>query len=405
MSLSVKVVLFKSKTLSNGEHPIMLRIIKDRKTKYINLKHSCLPDLWDDEENLPKKKHPNYTELIVLIDQKKLEANKLILNLEIQDKDFSADHIRKRLKGTSEYKSIFKYFDNVIAKLESSNRIGYANIFKSTRNSIKKFSGNKDLGFTEINAGFINNYEVDCLSRGVTMNAIFVYLRTFKTLLNYAKNDELVREDYNPFKDISFTKYRRIKTIKRAISKESVKVIAELKFAENTSIFHSRNYFLFSFYNRGMNFVDMAYLKWGAINNGKLFYTRRKTKENFSIGMLPPAIEILNFYQSSYPNSPDDYVFPILYRSHISAKSIDYRIDKVLKIVNKDLKKMGELAGIKEKLTTYVARHSYATVMKQSGIPTNIISESMGHDSEKTTQIYLESFGSQVLDEANKAIL
>ncbi len=405
MSLSIKVVLFKSKTLSNGEHPIMLRIIKDRKTKYINLKHSCHPDLWDEEGNLPKRKHPNYKELIILIDQKKLEANKLILNLDIQNREYTADQVRKRLKRTSEFKSIFKYFDHVIARLENSNRIGYANIFKSTKNSLEKFSANKDLGFMEIDASFINNYEADCLSRGVKLNSIFVYMRTFKTLISYARNEEIVREDYNPFKDNSFTKYRRIKTVKRAISKQNIKAIIALEIDNNTSQFHSRNYFLFSFYNRGMNFVDMAFLKWDDIANNQLSYTRRKTKENFNIGLLEPTIEILNYYRSNYPCSSNSYVFPILNESHNTAKSIDYRIDKVLKIVNKDLKDIAAAANIKEKLTTYVARHSYATIMKQSGVPINIISESMGHDSEKTTQIYLESFGNSFLDEANKAIL
>lgn len=405
MSLSVKVVLFKSKTLSNGEHPIMLRIIKDRKTKYINLKHNCHPDFWDEKNNLPKKKHPNYTELVVLIDQKKSEANKLVLNLDIQDKDYTADHIRKRLKRNFEFKSVFQYFDAVISRLENSNRIGSANILKSTKNSLKKFCGNDELTFTDINTSFINNYEANLLSRGVVLNSIFVYMRTFKTLLYNAKNEEIVKEEYNPFKEISFTKYRRIKTVKRAITKDNIKAIVALGFDKETSLFHSRNYFLFSFYNRGMNFVDMAFLKWGAINDNKLIYTRKKTKENFIIGLLPPALEILDFYKSNGPNSNNDYVFPILNDTHITAKSIDYRIDKVLKGFNKDLKTIAELAGIREKITSYVARHSYATIMKQSGVPTNIISESMGHDSEKTTQIYLESFGNNLLDEANKAIL
>jgi len=149
----------------------------------------------------------------------------------------------------------------------------------------------------------------------------------------------------------------------------------------------------------------MAYLKWGAVNDTKLSYTRSKTKENFNIGMLEPAIAILAYYKQNYPHTENDYIFPILDHSHASAKSKDYRIDKVLKQVNKDLKIIGQKLNIKEKLTTYVARHSYATIMKNSGVPIGIISEAMGHSSEKTTQIYLESFENKILDEASKAIL
>jgi len=405
MSLSVKIVLYKSKTLSNGEHPIMLRIIKDRKVKYINLKKSCHPDLWDEKNNLPKKKHPTYTEFKILFEQKVLEANKLALNLDIQDKDYTADQITKRLNRSSNYKSIIKFFEHVISRFENSNQIGYGNVFQTTKNTLVRFYGNKNLTFAEINTTFINNYEADLRSRGVGLTTIFIYMRTLKTLINYARNEDIVRDDYDPFKDISFAKYRRVKTAKRAISKESIKAIADLIFDEKVSLFHSRNYFLFSYYNRGMNFIDMAFLKWNAITDNQLSYTRRKTKETFVIGLLPPAIKILKYYKNNYPSTSDFYVFPILNESHLTARSIDNRIDKVLKIVNKDLKKIAELAGINEKLTTYVARHSYATNMKNSGVPINIISESMGHDSEKTTQIYLESFGNKILDEANKAIL
>jgi integrase len=118
-----------------------------------------------------------------------------------------------------------------------------------------------------------------------------------------------------------------------------------------------------------------------------------------------PAIDILKYYKKTYYDGEDSYVFPILNSTHKTAKSIDYRIDRMLKIVNKDLKEIATLAKIDEILTTYVARHSYATIMKRSGVSTSIISEALGHESEKTTQIYLDTFESKVLDEASMAIL
>ncbi|HKC69274.1 MAG TPA: site-specific integrase [Bacteroidia bacterium] len=402
---SIKVVLFTSKTLSNGEHPILLRVIQNRKISYISIGASSTKSLWDEQNNLPKKKHPLYKQLLVLIDAKRIEANKLQIELETDNVDLSAKEIKRKLKRTTNSKSVFKYFDETIKRLEKLNRIGYANVFKSTKNSLVSFWRKDELEFSEITPSFLSKYEENFLERGVSLNSIFVFMRTLKTLLNYARKENIIKEGYNPFKEISFTKYRRVKTKKRAITKEQIKQIAALQLQAETRLFHARNYFLYSFYNRGINFIDMAFLKWKDIKKDRLTYIRRKTKEQFTIGMLEPAIDILNYYKEIYYDGEDSYVFPILNSTHKTAKSIDYRIDRMLKIVNKDLKDIAALAGIDEKLTTYVARHSYATIMKRSGVSTAIISEALGHESEKTTQIYLDTFENKVLDEASMAIL
>lgn len=403
---SSKVVLFTSKKLKNGEHPIMLRVIKDRKPKYLSIGASCSKEMWDEKENLPKKKHKLFNELKVLIDKKQFQASKLLLSLNSDDKDYSAEEVKHKLiRRNNHKKTVFTYFGEIVTRLEQANRIGYSNIFQSTKKSLEKFRGGKDFSFSDVNTAFLVKYEDFLSGREVSPNGIFVYMRTFKTLINYAKRDNVVLEDFDPFKEFSFTKYRRIKTKKRAISKEQIQKFIDQNFEPETSLFHSKNYFLFSYYNRGINFIDMAFLKWENIKNGRLDYVRRKSKERFTIGMLEPAIKILEYYRKNYYESEDGYIFPILNETHITARGIDNRIDKVLKTVNKDLKTIAKEAKIDEKLTTYVARHSYATIMKRSGISTSIISEAMGHESEKTTQIYLDTFENHVLDEASKIIL
>jgi integrase len=402
---SIKVMLYTSKILSNGEHPIMLRVIKDRKPKYISLNLSCSKSLWNDKENIPSKKHPLYNSIVNKINKKKLEASKLIIGLETDDLELSAEQIQLKLKAEIKNKvSVFNYFNETIEKLEKSNRIGYANIFKSTKNSFMKFRNNKDLNFLDITPSLILKYEEWFYERDVKMNSVFVFLRTFKTLINNAKKEGITKTDFNPFKDISFTKFRRIKTSKRAISKDEIISISKLDIKEGTALSDARNYFLFSYYSRGINFIDMANLKWSNIANNRLIYERKKTKELLSIGLLDPAKLILDYYEK-FKEKESGFIFPILSDKYNTAKSIDNRIDKMLKIVNSNLKIIGSQAGIKEKLTTYVARHSYATVMKKSGVPTAIISEALGHESEKTTQIYLDSFENIVIDEASKSIL
>ncbi|HVB03493.1 MAG TPA: site-specific integrase, partial [Chitinophagaceae bacterium] len=402
---SIKIVLFTSKTLKNGEHPIMLRVTKDRKTKYISLQQSCPTDWWDRAANLPKRKHPLFKELLVKIEKKKLEANKLLLGLDNDEKEISVEEIKLKLqKEAVNKKKVIQYFDEVVERLERTNRLGYSSVFKATKNSLLTFKKGKDFDFSDITPSFLSNYEDAFYERGVVMNSVFVFMRTLKTLINYARKDNVVRNDFNPFRDISFTKFRRIKTKKRAITKEEIIKIAELEIKDNPRLLNARNYFLFSFYNRGINFIDMAYIKWENIRNNRLQYTRRKTKEDFTIALLPPAVIILNQYKDFYYENDSSFIFPILSYSYKTPRSINNRLEKMLRIVNGDLKEIAKLVGIKENLTTYVARHSYATILKRSGIATSVISEAMGHDSEKTTKIYLDSFENKILDEASKAI-
>lgn len=244
---SSKVVLFTSKKLKNGEHPIMLRVIKDRKPKYLSIGASCSKEMWDEKENLPKKKHKLFNELKVLIDKKQFQASKLLLSLNSDDKDYSAEEVKHKLiRRNNHKKTVFTYFGEIVTRLEQANRIGYSNIFQSTKKSLEKFRGGKDFSFSDVNTAFLVKYEDFLSGREVSPNGIFVYMRTFKTLINYAKRDNVVLEDFDPFKEFSFTKYRRIKTKKRAISKEQIQKFIDQNFEPETSLFHSKNYFLFS---------------------------------------------------------------------------------------------------------------------------------------------------------------
>lgn len=168
---------------------------------------------------------------------------------------------------------------------------------------------------------------------------------------------------------------------------------------------NSRNYFLFMFYCRGLNFTDLARLKWENIVDGELHYTRAKTKEGFRFKMHPAAVEILSHYSTLEGNSDAGYIFPILYKRHSTAKAIRYRKQKVLKMVNDDIEALASSVGIEKTVTTYFARHSYATILRVGGVSKEIIGQSLGHDSLKTTQIYLDDIGDPVVDEMINAAI
>lgn len=406
MSTTIKVLLYTSKVLKNGESPIMLRVIKDRKSKYISVGFSCHIDLWDTKENLPKKKHPLYKEIVVLIDNKRLEAGKLLLDLESENKNLSAFEIQSKLKKEkSNNSSVLDYFESVIKRLIATGQIKNADVYRDTKRNLSYFLENRKIQFSEIDIQFLNKFEEHLKNKGKGGNTIFIYMRTFRALINKAIKENVCSEKYYAFKNFSLAKYTKIKTAKRAIPKVDIEKIKNLDLSEHQNLIDAKNIFLFSFYCRGINFIDIALLKWSNIYQNTLNYTREKTKERFNLELLLPAIEILEYYKEYTFTNKDSYVFPILNENHKTPQSIYNRRQKMNGKINKDLKDIAIKAEIDADLTTYVARHSFATIMKKSGISTTIISQALGHDSEKTTQIYLESFENNILDEASKALL
>jgi len=298
---------------------------------------------------------------------------------------------------------LYEYFDKVIERFNKSGQIKTSEIYKDTKRNLVYYTGSKDVHFSEIDVSFLNQFEEYLKAQGKGGNTIYLYLRTLRAVLNKAIKEEVSSEKYYPFKKFSLGKYARIKTEKRAISKEDIdKIIA--KQPKTANIILARNIFLFSYYCRGMNFTDMAFLKWMDINGDRMIYVRKKTGELFNIKLLEPAIKILENYKR-IDQSKNDYVFPLLSSAHKTPQTIFNRKVKMLRAINKNLKAVTKLAGIKSELTTYVARHSYATILKKKGISTSIISQALGHQNEKITQVYLDSFANDVLDEASNLLL
>lgn len=394
---SIKVLLYTSKMLKNGEHPIMVRLTKDRKTKYISVGHSCLPDLWDHKKNLPKRKHPNFRELEINIELKKIEAKSLLLGLENEQKDFSLDDFKQRYRAQTIRTSVYEYIDKLTAELTKTGRIGYANSHKDLKRILTRFH-NKEFYFSDVDHPFLRRLEQFFRERDMNENAMGVYFRTLRAVYNKAIADGYIKKGDTPFDDFKVSKFKS-ETRKRAISKEDIQQLAKVEVAPSLRLYDSRNAFLFSFYCSGINFIDIAHLKWTNIVNGEtLHYEREKTGDVFTLRLLPPALEILEYYRQF---GTSGYIFPYLNASVYKTPAfIHQRVQDRRKVTNKDLKKLALLAGIDPILTTYTARHSFATVLKRSGVTTSKIAELMGHESERTTQVYLDSFEKEDLHDA-----
>ena len=403
--IKVEPILYTSKLLSNGEHPVMIRLTQNGKRKYFSLGVSCKTSQWNEKSNSPSSKHPLHKEIQILISHKVNEIRKEVYTQESVDNTVDLESIKNKFCKKGETLSLSTFIDALIEELKKNNKIETANIYRSTKNAWSRFFKQRNWSFDDISLPSIKEFESFCEGNQNMPNTIFLYMRTLKTIINTAKLRGVIGDGYDPFNAVSFSKYRKVKTRKRALSRLDFKKIESIEIEPCTRKFDSRNYFVFSYYAGGVNFVDLAQFKWSNIENDQLVYTRRKTNEIIQLPLLGGAQEILDYYKAWHDGNPDAYVFPILdERIHQSEVSINNRIHKVNNQMNKDPQEIASDLNIQVKVTSYVARHTFATVMKYQGVPVSMIGQALGHENEKTTQIYLDSFGSEMMKEAFKKL-
>ena len=367
----------------------MICICKNSKRKYISLGVSVAPQYWDFQKNKPKRNCPNKILIEKLIAQKSRELSELVLELEADNRQYTA------AKAT-----VGSLMQEHIRELRDANRTGYALSMEQVYNSLVKFSGHLDIPFSDIDIQWLKKYEQWLRSNGLAENTIGIRFRTLRRIYNIALERKLVKSEDYPFKSFGVSRLHQ-NTPKRAVNKDCIRKI--LNYPTDDKRYYCSlaiDLFKFSYFMGGINFADMAYLTGRNIMDGRLVYSRRKTKKIINLPLQQEALEVLEKYRSE-----SDYLFPIFLPYHKTEQQRRNRLHKVITKVNDALKDIGKELSIPIDLTTYVARHSYATVLKRSGVSTAIISESLGHSSEKVTQIYLDSFENSQIDEVMKNLL
>ena len=399
MSETIKVLCYKSKTLSNGEHPLMVCVCKDGKRKYQSLGISIKAEQWDFKTNQPKTKCPNRERILLLINEKINELQKTVLDKRIAGKDFTAATLIESTTKNKSHKTVGEYYLTYIQNLKKEKRIRYAGMLEVSYNSFIKFNKHLDIPFSDIDVAWLKKYELWMKEQNLSVSTISTRVRHLRAVFNLAIAEHSIKNDCYPFRNYKVSKLNK-QTPKRAIAKKDVMRIMGYQGKSEMECL-AIDVFVFSYLNAGINFIDIAKLKHSNIVESHLIYNREKTKKLINVPLQPKALEIIAKYQSD--KSP--YLFPILSPFHKTEVQIANRLHKVLAKVNKHLKEIGEKLNLPIPLTTYVARHSYATVLKRAGVSTSIISESLGHSSERVTQIYLDSFDNEQIDEAMKSLL
>ena len=378
----------------------MICICKNSKRKYISLGVSVAPQYWDFQKNKPKRNCPNKILIEKLMAQKSRELSELVLELEADNRQYTAATLVEKAVRPKVKATVGSLMQEHIKELRDADRTGYALSMEQVYNSLVKFSGHLDIPFSDIDIQWLKKYEQWLRSNGLAENTIGIRFRTLRRIYNIALERKLVKPEDYPFKSFGVSRLHQ-NTPKRAVNKDCIRKILNYP-TENKRYYCSLaiDLFKFSYFMGGINFADMAYLTGRNIMDGRLVYSRRKTKKIINLPLQQDALDVLNKYRSE-----SDYLFPIFLPYHKTEQQRRNRLHKVITKVNDALKDIGKELGIPIDLTTYVARHSYATVLKRSGVSTAIISESLGHSSEKVTQIYLDSFENGQIDEAMKNLL
>ncbi len=401
MATSIKLII-KNKIRADGTFPIMLQIIKDGKTKLISTEINCLQNEWDGNEL--KKNHPNYQRRNLILSNIKSKALKIIDEFTSDEVDFTLSDFEANYRGDKIVSkiSVYEHFQNRIASFNLSGRTGNARSYKDTCNSFFSYQKDVDLSFKNLNVTLLESYEAHLRGRGNQDSGIANRMRTLRAIYNSAIRNGIVKKDYYPFDKYKISKLKST-GLKRALSRQEIKKMLDVNIDERPDLVEVKNYFTFSYFTRGINFVDMMKLKKESVMEDRFEYIRSKTKGRFIVKILPPVRTILDYYLSR--NSNTDYVFPILLKNDLTPIQIENRKHKTLSKFNKDLKELAKLAEVDKNVTSYVIRHSFATNSKQIGISTDVISQSMGHSNVNITNSYLKDFEDDIIDDANEKLM
>ena len=419
MTMTSIKIKFRPSSVEGREGCIYIQIIHNRVVRQLNTDYTIFASEWDEKSGTLMA-NGNRTNIVNAIKERLAwdvaRLKKVITQLEAEQSRYTADDVITGYHKLTKEVSLFSFWHNVIAQLKQLGKIRTSETYTATLNSFMAFRDEQDMPLDGISSDMMLLYEAHLKARGVRMNTISFYMRIFRAVYNRAVEKGLTAQNY-PFRHV----YTGVdKTMKRAIPIKAIKEMKELDLAMNSALDFARDMFLFSFYTRGMSFVDMAYLKKSDLKNGILTYRRRKTGQELSIKWEKCMAEII----AKYPENKTGFLLPIIKEKGNGRNSESHQAclngrvvtdegeanerrqyDNALHLVNYRLKELSTMLKLQRPLTMYVARHSWASAAKAKNVPLSVISEGMGHDSEATTQIYLASLETSVVDKANKMIL
>ena len=363
--------------------------------RQLSTRFRLLPEQWNTERMEPYVRDEHSALIRARIDNDLLQLRRIAHRLELQMQRYTVDDIIEQFRSQESRSSVLQFMREQIHHLRCVNRLGTARNYERTLKSFSTFLCNDDLPFSALTERLIDNYNLFLVKRGIVRNSISFYMRILRAVYNKAVRQHLVEQNF-PFQHV----YTGVdKTRKRAVDERIISRLYKLELPAHSALELARDLFIFSYCARGMAFVDMAYLRKSDLSDGMIRYTRRKTGQRMYIQIEPCIRRIID----RYGGSDLPYIFPIMRDE--SPERCYKQYEQALNYYNRCLKKLSERLHLSVTLSSYVARHSWATAARQHRVPLSVISAGMGHSSERTTQIYLTTLENSVIDAANKAIV
>lgn len=394
-------IKFRPSLVKGRQGSIFYQVIHGRISRQLKTNYRIYPDEWNSRQSeiimsgCDINRESYLVEISDMISRDLKIFSKVIDTYENRGTAFTADDVIYGFLSVGPDETLFKFMDSLIEHLKSLGRIRTSETYKSTLNSFRRFREGRDLPMDEIDSDLIMAYEAYLRNNGVSPNSSSFYMRNLRAVYNRAVEKELTLQKF-PFRHV----YTGVdKTVKRAVTLKSIKQIKDMDLSGKPALDLARDMFLFSFYTRGMSFIDMSYLTKKNLNHGVLTYRRCKTGQLLSVKWEKCMQEIVCKYNN--PKSP--FLLPLIdpFSSDDNRKQYLSAAHKI----NRSLKFIGAMIDISIPLTMYVARHAWASIARSKNVPLSVISEGMGHDSESTTRIYLASLDTMAVDKANSMIL
>lgn len=396
----MSTIKFTLKNTSNadGKQSIVIQLIKDRKNTTISLGKSVKLDDWSFDTQRVKSQNRQHKALNNFINKYQDLLEQQIDDLELRGAEYSiADLVKIVKSGFSSKKLSLSYTDYQQAIIDNNKDTAQSStnvFFRDSLSSMKRCLGKGDINFYEITTEFLFKYETFMRSNGNSDGTIGIRMRTLRSVINKAIASGLIPESYYPFKKYKI-KIGRSGNHKEILTADEIEKLKQYE-SDFPSIEFARDIFLFSYFSRGINFVDLIQLKASNMSGQSFTYSRSKTKAIVTFKLNNRSSEILRKYRSSNPRAP--FVFDLLQKTNPKKNTIDNFKKKKLKEVNRNLKIIMSDLGIDKNITYYCARHSFATQLKFNNISIEIIREALGHKDIKSTMSYLQTLPSNQLD-------
>lgn len=400
-----------------GRHTLILQIIHNRRRGVVFSPYHLLPEEFDAQRgmviagNRTKAARARAKEINDYIETQTAELHRTVRELEMSGEPFVARQVVAAYRRRGDRRYLRTFVLSLCDELERRGKHSTSTTYRSLLSAFERFAGGQDTHLHGLTPVRLAEFEEYLKSIPLQRNTITFYMRILRAVYNKARRLGLVEKKENPFEEVSF---RIDKTRKRAIDADTLRRVAEADFGTRPWLALARDLLLFSFHARGMSFVDMAYLKREDVQEGVLRYTRRKTGQLFTVRVTPVLQELIDRYAACSP-----WVLPVMKECAVGREQgitlPDLEPDAPEKVLYKRYREaltnywyylgvISEELDTGKRLSFNVARHTWASVARNRGIPLAVISQGLGHTSEKTTTIYLDDLSAREVDDANDIV-